>query len=156
MVIFTRLFAISMVARRVLGFSFSKIILLLEVESSSPRSAISFGDKEKNAISLPEIRAEDKINMAKKKREDKTPLVSKAKDAIKQKCKMLEGGSVSNFYFLVIIKFTMTIDHLTRMVDHPLAFQYWLQEYLVLVVLVVLVESRSNQLLAVTYFQLVH
>ena len=102
MAIFTRLLTINIVANKVLGFSFNVIILLLEPVSSSAKFTISLGESEKKAISLPEIRAEETIRSIKTNSENNAPLVSKAKLARKQRCKMLEGGSKSNFYVLVI------------------------------------------------------
>ena len=84
MAIFTRLFAIKIVASNVLGFSLSAIIRLLELVSSSFRLAKSLGESEKNAISLPEINAEDNINMINRPKENITPLVNNAKFAWKQ------------------------------------------------------------------------
>lgn len=97
MAIFTKLFAIRIVANKALGFSFNEIIRLLDIDSSSFKFAMSLGESEKNAISLPEIKAEDVIRTISKTNENKTPLVNSAKHARKQKCNKLEGGSVSNF-----------------------------------------------------------
>ena len=97
----TKLLAMRMVANKVLGFSFRAIIRLLELCSSCSKVARSLGEREKNAISLPEMRAEEQIIKIKRTNENSTPLVNKAKAAKKQKCKKLEGGSVSNFYVLV-------------------------------------------------------
>jgi len=79
--IFTKLFAIRIVASNVLGFSFKAIILLLDLVSSASRLAISLGESEKNAISLPDMNAEERINNIKKNKEIKTPLASITKNA---------------------------------------------------------------------------
>ena len=70
---------IKIVASRVLGLALREIIRLLEIVSSSSKLAKSFGDNEKNAISLPEMSAEDRINKASNRNENITPLVNNAK-----------------------------------------------------------------------------
>ena len=79
MAIFTRLLQMRMVARSVLGFSFNDTICLLDLESSLLNLAMSFGDNEKNAISLPEINADDKMSMASNTKEIRIPLVNRIK-----------------------------------------------------------------------------
>lgn len=63
MAILMKLFAINMVARSLLGFCLRVRIFLLFEEPSSCNDFISFGSKEKKAISDPDMRAEHSSNI---------------------------------------------------------------------------------------------
>ena len=72
MAIFTKLFEISMVARRFLGLDFNSRIRLLIVLFSSSKTLSSFGLSEKKATSEPEMRPEQIMSMSNNK--DMSPI----------------------------------------------------------------------------------